>query len=364
MISSYPTKGCGVSEYTERLIDGLSKKRFKIYSERVYAHESLISSAITWLKILNKIRRLEPNIVHIQYTPTIVGIFFPLFLVIVSILKISRKIKIAKIVITAHEKPSVYLEHIKIKWLKFLFKVYENLIYILSDVILVHTIEHKKEIHIFYRLGDKCKIVDYPVQTESTRNLSIELTSQEKIAKGTFNITYFGVIRPSRGLDILIKAFKIASSYNANLRLIIAGKIPKKFRKYYSDLQNLVNEPRIKERIVFKGFIPENEIPSLFKNSDVIVLPYRKSTQSEVLHQAIMYKRPVIVTNIGGISDMVKRFKIGEICNVDDIECLASKIMLLSENKKINVRYMSNMRHVIEIKSIEKVCEEYCKKIY
>ncbi|MDI3501272.1 MAG: hypothetical protein PWP22_1043 [Thermoanaerobacter sp.] len=364
MISSYPTEGCGVSKYSERLIKGLTEHNLNIYSERIYAHGNHLSSAVAWIKMLNTIRKLKPDILHIQYTPTITGVFLPLFLIILNMLRKSKKISVTKVVLTAHEKPTAYFEHTKTKWTKFLFWTYEKLVYTLSDVILVHTIEHKKEIYKFYKIEDKCKIIEYPLQIENVPSSSSGITPAEDINRGMFTVTYFGIIRPSRGVDTLIKAFKIASSYDTNLRLIITGKIPEKFKKYYSYLQKLVSDLNLKDKVLFRGFVPEKEISHLFESSDVIVLPYRKSTQSEVLHQAITYKRPVIVTNIGGIGEIVKRFKIGEICEIDDIECFVSKILLLSGNRKLISKYKFNTTHATETKSLKKTSEMYIKKIY
>ncbi|MBE8539370.1 glycosyltransferase [Geoglobus acetivorans] len=357
MISSYPTEGCGVSKYTERFIKESVNVKLCLYTQRIYAYESYFRSIFRWINAAKDILHLKPDIVHVQYTPTICGLFFPFFLILIHIFRKIKKIK-TKIVITAHEKPSTYIVNIRVKFLINLFMFYEKIIYTLSDLILVHTREHLQEICSIYTVArEKCRTIEYGIST--TDNTIAKSLKNKFSIKRDIKLTFFGIVRPSRGIDTLIKAFSVALRYNPNLKLNIAGKVPDKFMKYYMYLQSLVKQLGVENKVIFKGFIPDEDVSLLFEESDIIILPYRKSTQSEVLHQAIIHMKPVIVSDIGGIGETVKRFKIGITCPVDDIRCFSSAILMLSENKKLLTKYKYNTKKAIMVKSWKKLLKRY-----
>jgi len=122
-------------------------------------------------------------------------------------------------------------------------------------------------------------------------------------------ILFFGFIRDYKGLDILIESMK---DLDKSYLLLIAGEVYGEFKKYEQQIDKLSLRNRINLQI---RYIPETEIPLFFSASDVCVLPYRSATQSGIVGIAYHFDLPVIVTNTGGLAEMVEENQTGLILN-------------------------------------------------
>ena len=118
----------------------------------------------------------------------------------------------------------------------------------------------------------------------------------------------FGFIREYKGLDLLIEAFADKRLRDLKLKLIIAGE-------YYSDpkpYQYRIKELGLGNMIInCNEFIPENQVADYFCAADIVVQPYKTATQSGVTQIAYHFNKPMIVTNIGGLPEMVPNGKVG-----------------------------------------------------
>lgn len=122
-------------------------------------------------------------------------------------------------------------------------------------------------------------------------------------------ILFFGFIRDYKGLDLLIESMK---DLNNDYLLLIAGEVYGDFKKYEEQINRLKQNDKINLQV---RYIPETEIPLFFSASDVCVLPYRSATQSGIVGIAYHFDLPVIVTNTGGLAEMVEENKTGLIVN-------------------------------------------------
>ena len=133
-------------------------------------------------------------------------------------------------------------------------------------------------------------------------------------------ILFFGFIRDYKGLDILIESMK---ELNHEYLLLIAGEVYGDFRKY----DEMIDKYDLRSRINLQvRYIPETGIPVFFSAADVCILPYRSATQSGIVGIAYHFDLPVIVTNVGGLAEMVEENKTGLIANVPDAIELASTL--------------------------------------
>jgi len=115
-------------------------------------------------------------------------------------------------------------------------------------------------------------------------------------------LLFFGFIRAYKGLDLLLEAFADKRLRDLKLKLIVAGEF------YESDLpyRNLILELDIgKEVIMFDRFIKEDEVALFFSVADLVVQPYRSATQSGVTQIAFHFEKPMLVTDVGGLSEIV-----------------------------------------------------------
>ena len=136
----------------------------------------------------------------------------------------------------------------------------------------------------------------------------------QKQAKAELNIStkkvlmFFGLIREYKGLDILIHAMEEIKDKLENFTLLIVGECYGDEKKY----TDLINNAGITDNVQCHfSFIPDNEVGKYFSASDVIVLPYKTASQSGIVQIAYHYDTPVIVSNVGGLPEIVDDGKTG-----------------------------------------------------
>lgn len=121
-------------------------------------------------------------------------------------------------------------------------------------------------------------------------------------------ILFFGFIRAYKGLDLLIEAFSDSRLRNRNLKLIIAGE-------FYEDetlYRELIKKHNLENEILFYDhFINDNEVSLFFSVADLVVQPYKTATQSGVTQIAYHFEKPMLVTDVGGLREIVPDGKCG-----------------------------------------------------
>jgi D-inositol-3-phosphate glycosyltransferase len=115
-------------------------------------------------------------------------------------------------------------------------------------------------------------------------------------------LLFFGIIRKYKGLELLLNSIATEKVKKLNVKLIVAGEFYED-RQYYLNLTNKLN---LKENVIFiDKFIPTDNVKYYFCGSDIIVQPYIDATQSGVTQIAYNFERPMIVTNVGGLAEIV-----------------------------------------------------------
>ncbi len=136
-------------------------------------------------------------------------------------------------------------------------------------------------------------------------------------------LLFFGLIRDYKGLDILLEAFE--RSENRDLRLLVAGE-------FYNDKEQY--RPlfeRLGERVILHdNFVADDDVKYYFSVADALVLPYRTATQSGVTQIAYNFSVPMVVTNVGGLPEIVADGRVGFVCE-PTVEGVADAIGRLNE---------------------------------
>jgi len=144
---------------------------------------------------------------------------------------------------------------------------------------------------------------------------------------GIITLLFFGRILPYKGLPILLKAFEEFDA--TKYRLIIAGE--GKLPKIPVHLKNI----QIKNR-----FIEDEEISELFSKTNIVVLPYLNASQSGVVYMAFAFNKPVIVSGVGAIPDVIRDGYNGRLVLPGSVESLVDAITDLSVRE--------NYRRIVE----------------
>lgn len=143
-------------------------------------------------------------------------------------------------------------------------------------------------------------------------------------------LLFFGFIRAYKGLDILIEAFSDQRLRNRKLKLIIAGEFYEDDSRYRDQIKkfNLADDI-----IFFDHFIKDNEVPLFFSGADIVVQPYKTATQSGVTQIAFYFEKPMLVTDVGGLREIVPDGKCGYVVKPDP-ESIASAIADYFDNHR------------------------------
>jgi glycosyltransferase involved in cell wall biosynthesis len=114
-------------------------------------------------------------------------------------------------------------------------------------------------------------------------------------------VLFFGLIRKYKGLDMLLDAMHELKSH-PEIVLVIAGE-------FYEDKQpylDLIEQYGIKDQVILHGkFIANEDVKLYFSAADLVALPYRSATQSGVTQVSFHFEVPTLVTNVGGLSEII-----------------------------------------------------------
>jgi glycosyltransferase involved in cell wall biosynthesis len=131
----------------------------------------------------------------------------------------------------------------------------------------------------------------------------------------------YGFVRPYKGVDILIDA--LAELRDQDVFLTIAGEV----WGGRTDLEAAVRAAGVAERVELRSYYHgEEETAELFARADAVVLPYRDASASGVVALAYHYDRPVVVTRVGGLPDVVEEGRTGFVVPPDNTVALAAAI--------------------------------------
>jgi glycosyltransferase involved in cell wall biosynthesis len=150
-------------------------------------------------------------------------------------------------------------------------------------------------------------------------------------------LLFFGLVRPYKGLDVLLRALAQAPP---DIRLRVAGE----FWGGTSETERLCRQVHIADRVELRpGYVPSTEVPGLFRDVDALVLPYREATGSQATWSAFEFGVPVLATRAGSLAEGVEDGVNGLIAEPDDIASLAGTIKRfyqpgIPERLRANVR--------------------------
>ncbi len=151
---------------------------------------------------------------------------------------------------------------------------------------------------------------------------------------------FFGLIRDYKGLDLLIKAWGEIkkSGKSEGKKLLIAGEFYSPKEPYLK----LIEECGVTEDVILHGhFIADEDIKNYFSAADFVVLPYHTASQSGVTQIAYNFSLPMVVSNVGGLPEIVPHDCVGRVCE-PTTESVADAIYQTWSDNNLS-RYVKNM---------------------
>jgi glycosyltransferase involved in cell wall biosynthesis len=150
----------------------------------------------------------------------------------------------------------------------------------------------------------------------------LEARQHLSISPDHFIILFFGFIRKYKGIDLLLDAIAILKSADRrpstvdrrNIRILIAGEFYEDDKPYMEQIERL----GLKDDLILRtSFIPDQEVKYYFSAADLVIQPYRNATQSGVTPLSYHFEKPMIVTNVGSLPDLVPHEKVGLVSEPD-----------------------------------------------
>ncbi len=144
-------------------------------------------------------------------------------------------------------------------------------------------------------------------------------------------LLFFGFIRDYKGLDILLKAIADKRFKDQNINVIVAGEFYNNAEQYHQ----LIEELKIADLVTLRtDFIPDDMVRYYFCASDIVVQPYKHATQSGVTQICYHFNRPMIVTNVGGLPEIVPNDVVGYVVEPEPTPITNAILKFYAEQKE------------------------------
>ena len=268
---------------------------------------------LSWLRTAKCIISLKPKLVVFRYWTPWLALCYT---------TIARKIKTKKIAWVDNALPHERKTADKLLLNTFLERV---------DEVLCMSQSVSKELkkHTQKNITTSFHPVDMNLPTPITQEVA-----KEKLALNSSleYLLFFGLIRPYKGLDLLIKSLPQLRHNKPNARLLIVGEPYEPLRKY----RELVASLKVDDMVFFHNrFVPTDQIPLWFGACDWVVQPYKSATQSGITPMAIYYAKPSVVTHVGSLSDGITA-KTGLVCEPNTNSLYKTITKALTEKKQFS----------------------------
>ena len=271
-----------------------------------------------WIRIGNKIKRSRPDILIIRFWLPFMGMSLGTIARRVKKNKHTKIISIADNFIPHEKRPGdSYLSH-------YFAKPVHGFIAMSGSVL--------NDLKEFDQLKPK-RLTPHPIYDHYGKVEEREF-ALEKLGLSHTNryILFFGFIRDYKGLDLLLKAFSKEYFKTKNIKLLVAGEFYVDEDKY----MQLVNENQLKEKVIFRSdYIPNSEVQHYFNAADLVAQPYKSATQSGVTQIGYHFNKPMLVTHVGGLAEIIPHMKCGYVVPVNEDE-IAKALIDFYENNRMD----------------------------
>jgi len=283
------------------------------YIHRVFGKNiRLLSPLLYWINIFICLKKIQPDIIHVQNF----GLELPAFF--------SKKLLKTPFIINARGSENIYHR-------SFIKKYLQKLALKGLDKLLVQTDYKKKELKKIFK--GEILVVPNGINLSIYRNI-LKSDVKENNKK---NIIFVGRLLPIKGLDYLMNAMKIIQNKNKNVFLTLVGD-----GYYRKSLEKMIKKLEIEKAVTFTGKIPNTEIPKYLSNSDVFVLPSLSEGFPNVVLEAMAAGLPIVASNIGGLSELIKNNENGYLVETKNPEQLADGLLKILQNPEIKTKMSQN----------------------
>ena len=348
---AFPLRG-GIADFNEALCKAFEEKRIKCQivsfslqypsilfpGKSQYVPSNTVKPAIdivsklssinpfSWIKTANYIKKQNPDLVISSYWLPFTGFS------LASVLRMLRgKTKL------------ISLAHNIIPHQRLPFDSCINSFYIKQNDGFVLLSEAVSKDLDKYLPSAKRVVVPHPVYDIFGKGVSRKEALEVLNLDAKFDyILFFGLIKPYKGLKYLLQAMNLLKDKLPNLRLIVAGEFYEDEKPY----KDFIVENGLEEKIfLYPRFIPNEEVKYFFSAADIVVQPYLSATQSGITQVAYNFNKPMIVTDVGGLREIVLDGKTGYVVPKEDANAIANAIKRFYKEKD-EIDFESNVEKI------------------
>lgn len=271
-----------------------------------------------WLSVGNEISKLKPDIVIVKFWLPFMG---PCFGTILRRIKKNKHSRVVSIIdnIIPHEK-------------RFGDRPFAKYFVKPVDAFVVMSRSVEEDMKKFVRADQPVRFIPHPIYD----NYGLPIAKDESRKKlgldsdGKY-LLFFGFIRDYKGLDLLLDAMADERIRKMGIKAIVAGE-------YYSDskpYEEQIERLGIKDLLILHtDFIPDSEVGPYFGAADMVVQPYKTATQSGISQMAYHFEKPMLVTNVGGLPEIVPNGKAGYVTEPNAKEIADAIVDFYENNRK------------------------------
>jgi glycosyltransferase involved in cell wall biosynthesis len=325
----------------EKIIASLSGKSpasSMLWRSRLTRKAAAIRSAVT---VARRARRLQPDLIHLHCTNSVALLYL-------ALLRRSRSpLAYTAHVITPHEP------------IPFQDAVYGR-IHRIGDLVVVHSkVDRSRLLEEFSLQPSRVAVIPHgeygffercgaPLDRETARG-EIGLQPGDEAA------LFFGYIRDYKGLDVLLDAWPMVAAARPRARLVVAGDpvqlAPARRRELEASAERVGALSRFE-------YIPFDQVARYFAAADLLVLPYRRISQSGVLFLALSMGLPVVATNVGALPEVLQDGDSALLVPPDSPRELAAAVTRVLADADLRARLARGGRRVAASHSWESIGEQ------
>ncbi|MBC5772437.1 glycosyltransferase [Pontibacter sp. KCTC 32443] len=317
---AHPLRGGGMATFNERLAQAFQENgddveivtfslqypSFLFPGKSQYSDEPapeglrikvLINSInpISWFETGNYIRKQKPDLVIFRYWLPFMGPALGTIARIIRRNKYSRVLAITDNVVPHEKRPG------DVSFTKYFLSACHGFITMSRSVQqdLQRFEPHKPNLYLPHPLYDNFGAIE--TKAEACAALGLD-------PKHNY-LLFFGFIRAYKGLDLLLQAIADERLQNReDIKLIVAGEFYEDAAPYHQ----LIARYNLKDQLILRtDFIPNAAVRHYFCAADLVVQPYKHATQSGVTQVAYHFNKPMVVTNVGGLAELVPAGEVG-----------------------------------------------------
>ena len=263
-------------------------------------HHSRTEAYKLWWKVYIHLKKQNYDIINITEFPHIHE--FPIYLL--------RK----RIVLSVHDP----FMHSSVKSKRIVFE--RNIAMKILKSFIIFNRSQKEDFINTYKLK-QAKVFDSRLSSYSYLRMY-----QPQPYEGEPYALFFGQVTTHKGIEYFYQAMQKVQEKYPHIKMVVAGK------NKNVDLSLL---PNVKKSDTLYRFVPEKELVELINGAMCVVCPYIDATQSGVVMSAFAFMKPVIVTNVGGLPEMVRNGELGIVVPPRDSQAIADAIIYMKEHPEI-----------------------------